>query len=1149
MSTDLAPSMLLLLLAIGSIFVLPLPCKGINIYVTASKDSDCTEISPCKTLDEYANDTQLFRGIVNLYFLTNGPHNLSMDLLIDQVETMNMAPASVPRVAVTYDIQLFGGNIILESLNYFYIHALTIRSTAAVNYGLVIKNAQEVVIWEVRYWESSVIYTHSLNAQYQSARLALTQSTFKQSSGSGLQITDRRTQGLLDINIITCQFSNNQQGGLVIESSANMAISMLKTEILENTIYSSGTGYAAALSINSISHSNTNVTIRSGSFYRNQDLRGQPEQSVVYVSRANEVSLALCWFEDNHGTGIRVDNIKTGLRTSGSIRFRNNTAPQGGAISLVSTQILLMPGANILFQDNYAYDVGGAIHVNPPTTVYEANNLNTRSQCFYMFTDWNVPRFDYNIAFVNNSAENGGNHIYGASLKSYCVVYINKTSETPYIRSNDPQVQELFHFEGGEDSPISSPPSRVCIIDPNKQLNFSENCADESQIFMTKSVYPGEEFELQIILVGAEFGSVTGDVFAQFLLINDDKPKLQSQFLCSRRINEPHTPKPFNYSVFSKYKKEIMVLTAHHGNISEFGSIEKIREYIKEYKDSGTIPTGLLTTPVFVDLILKDCPSGFYLDCKSTICQCTCSPYICNDRTKNKGEIFNGTVNLHLSDNTWVKVEDDGGITLLRNCPFDYCKRNSTVDLNDSDTQCAMNHAGTICGECKDGYSIVLGSNECHKCPDNVRIVLIVAFAAAGIILVLFIKLLNMTVSQGTINGLIFYANIIWAYQNIFFQESHVDGANYMFLKVFIAWINLDLGIVTCFIKGLTPYVKIWLQFLFPIYVWSIAGAMILLANCSTRITRLFGNNLIQVLATLFLLSYAKLLRTIITTIVPAQLLVYNSTAPNVSDPTQVLYVWAFDGNLEYGSVPHMILLVVSLLVLIFLWLPYTFALLFIQPLRKNSHVCCLRWVNRWKPLFDAYTGPLSPQNHFWIGLLLLARVILLLIFALSYAFDPSISLLALIIMVVLLLTVLSYTGQLYDAPTKITVKFLPGKISFRSILEASFLLNLIVVAGSVLYNNIEVADGTKARSYIVHTSVGIALLEFIGIVLYHVFCAVKTCYRKQTLKFNEYQNLEESQNRANVDRNTIHISNADNKSYRSSRVRETLLTDHESTT
>ena len=297
---------------------------------------------------------------------------------------------------------------------------------------------------------------------------------------------------------------------------------------------------------------------------------------------------------------------------------------------------------------------------------------------------------------------------------------------------------------------------------------------------------------------------------------------------------------------------------------------------------------------------------------------------------------------------------------------------------------------------------------------------------------------------------------------------------------------------------------------------------MILLANCSARITRLFGNNLIQVLATLFLLSYGKLLRTIITTIVPAQLLVYNSTAPDVTGPTQVLYVWAFDGNLEYGSVPHMILLVVSLLVLILLWLPYTFALLFIQPLRKHSHICCLRWVNRWKPLFDAYTGPLNPQNHFWIGLLLLARVILLLIFALSYAFDPSISLLALIIMVVLLHTVLSYTGQLYDAPTKITVKFFPGKISFRSILEASFLLNLIVVAGSVLYNNIEVADGTKARSYIVHTSVGIAFLEFIGIVLYHVFSAVKTCYRKQTLKFNEYQNLEESQNGANVKRNTM---------------------------
>ena len=90
--------------------------------------------------------------------------------------------------------------------------------------------------------------------------------------------------------------------------------------------------------------------------------------------------------------------------------------------------------------------------------------------------------------------------------------------------------------------------------------------------------------------------------------------------------------------------------------------------------------------------------------------------------------------------------------------------------------------------------------------------------------------------------------------------------------------------------------------------------------------------------------------------------------------------VWALDSNYSYGHVPHIFLLLIILLVVIpFLWLPYTFSLLFIQTLRKFSSLKCLGWVNRLKPLFDAYIGPLNPPNHHWVGLLLLARFILLL--------------------------------------------------------------------------------------------------------------------------------------------------------------------------
>ena len=83
----------------------------------------------------------------------------------------------------------------------------------------------------------------------------------------------------------------------------------------------------------------------------------------------------------------------------------------------------------------------------------------------------------------------------------------------------------------------------------------------------------------------------------------------------------------------------------------------------------------------------------------------------------------------------------------------------------------------------------------------------------------------------------------------------------------FRSWLNLDFGIQTCFINGLNAFWKTWLQYLFPVYIWSIAGIIIIGARYSATLTKLFGNRAVHVLATLFLLSYTKLLQTIIASI------------------------------------------------------------------------------------------------------------------------------------------------------------------------------------------------------------------------------------------------------------------------------------------
>ena len=209
---------------------------------------------------------------------------------------------------------------------------------------------------------------------------------------------------------------------------------------------------------------------------------------------------------------------------------------------------------------------------------------------------------------------------------------------------------------------------------------------------------------------------------------------------------------------------------------------------------------------------------------------------------------------------------------------------------------------------------------------------------------------LNLTISTGTINGIIFYANIIRASQAAFFPPRISSS----FFSIFIAWLNLDLGIETCFYNGLDTYAKTWLQFVFPVYIWFMVITIIVASLYISTASRLFGNNAVQVLTTLFLLSYTKILRVVIT--------VFSSTV--------LLFPDGFEKKV---------------------WL-HTLSLVSIQWLQRISDYCVLFWVHRQMPLFDAYTGPYKHKHRYWTGLLLLTRILFILIFSLNISNNPSVN-------------------------------------------------------------------------------------------------------------------------------------------------------------
>ena len=265
----------------------------------------------------------------------------------------------------------------------------------------------------------------------------------------------------------------------------------------------------------------------------------------------------------------------------------------------------------------------------------------------------------------------------------------------------------------------------------------------------------------------------------------------------------------------------------------------------------------------------------------------------------------------------------------------------------------------------------MIGSNRCTNCTNTklISVSIFIIAATAGVVLVILLIILNLTVSVGSINGLLFYANVVKLNESVFFSQGNIPVVSH-----FISWVNLDLGIEYCFIEGLDGYVKTWLQFVFPLYVWLLVIVIIVGCRYSGRLSRLTGRNAVPVLATLILMSYTKLSRTITNTLM-MNTLVCGEYRWNV---------WNVDGNIDYLSGKHIVLFTVSVLFLV-TGLVYTGLVFSSQWLQCYSGKCCKSTrdpVVRLKPLIDAYTGPFRDKYRFWTGLCLIVRIVLTVVFS-----------------------------------------------------------------------------------------------------------------------------------------------------------------------
>lgn len=734
------------------------------------------------------------------------------------------------------------------------------------------------------------------------------------------------------------------------------------------------------------------------------------------------------------------------LKLSGSHTFFNNSAYQGGAIAMLgNSKFSLVSPLRVNFTSNKAEYTGGTLFFDDPISNVMCNKSDTQFAtgfCFDPSTEtpeecktsrqcpfelesslpFNSSLSNISLIFANNTAKRTGSILHGGYLDDCRVYlgggYINDCGNRISGHYSDNPIEIFLTISDidNEAFSISSDPVQVCFC-----KNGTPDCTLSSSI----RTVTGRKFTVSVVTVGQGNFPVSSSVrvsVSTALKLDPGQSIQQVDTSCT----------DIDYQVHSAKDSALLVL----------------------YPDGPCRDIGIARREINITFL--PCPEGFVKSGSECFCEERLQLFTTNCSVDDSSIERNH--NSFWVEAHYVNLTYSGLVIHPAGCPFEYCVDTPVrITLDNPDVQCAHNHSGLLCGLCKDNFSVALGSLHCLPC-SNAYLSLILPFALAGIALVVFLLFLRLTVVGGMLNGLIFYANAVQMNRHIFFPKGEIN-----ILTIFISWLNLDLGIETCFYDGMDIYAYTWFQYLFPFYVWFLIGIIIVLCYYSLTISEYLGNyNPVAVLSTLILLSYGKILNTIIVS------LSYTVLEYPENDHQRV---WLYSGEVSYfKDGKHVVLGVFSILALLFLFVPYTLLMLVGHRLIAYSNKPFFSWINKIMPFLDSYYAPYGKEFRYWTGFLLLIRCALFLLFALNALGSASVN----------LIFITSVTAGL------LVMGWLRNKLYLKlhnDTLEASFILNLCIFSAATYHVN-ETGQYQAGLSY---TSVGMAFATFTGIFLFHI--------------------------------------------------------------
>ena len=666
---------------------------------------------------------------------------------------------------------------------------------------------------------------------------------------------------------------------------------------------------------------------------------------VVDINYVNASIVGWNYFARNGATALSAYSAI--LTMSDKTEFIKNVGTNGGGMSLNTESYLVLTGQSteLVFKNNRALIYGGAIYVN-----FGAVRANTYD-CFLFFDEIDVfcdtfdrcsfPNNRFLFRFVDNEAP-FGSVIFGSTLQQ-CPWNPNGTNHVEYSDI----ANGLGDLDPNQFPILVDPPLKVDNTTVNtiaftiwtlSSLGYVNN--------MTKTVAPGKEFDLPLGAFDRLEQSVPLTIFSQ---LGDNNVSIA-------------------YSEIGASNRFLLA-----GGDQKLLSDVPVRVYGAEGMDYiVTITSNEAAVQFNILVSLTNCSEGFVFNDTSLSCECEISMFLDGVTCNN-----DGTVNY--KEDNWIGIDEDGNY-IQAPCILGFCEPGiSTIDFLKRDDQCRNNRSGILCGQCIEDHSRILGGNFCDLCDDNNYLSLIVLFAALGILLFIILALFNITITDGFINGFIFYANIISVYTSTFLPVTELRGTP---PQVLISFLNLNFGIKSCFFDGATELDLAGLTLLFPVYLMLILLCVTLFGRWVThkKVSSFLQKiNVTHIFATLFLYSYASLLETCIS------LLAFINV-----DGAYPSLRWGRDPNVVYSPGLHLFLVILCAMIV---------AVLFPLPIVLLIPSVSFRvpYVKKLKPLIDAFIAPFAIGRSFWVSFRLLFRLLIYVIAAAGVSTEQLVSMSVLI--------------------------------------------------------------------------------------------------------------------------------------------------------